>query len=410
MLTVSMAALTVCSTSWAETTPEIVLGAITSLNFLEGRESLNAVRLAVDEINAKGGVKVKQKTHMLRVIPMDLEDARPDIPVSVSLNRLEKMIAAHRIHAIVIGPFRSEVLLAGMDIIAGLKIPLIGTIAMSPATDAKILRNPEYRYIFRTCLNVKYLVDYLINTMKFIRQRYGFDKVYIMNQDVAWARTAASLMIRLYLDRSDWSIVGLDNFSSGVTDFTQSLSRAESKQAQIILPIFDMPESSMLVKQWHNMRGKSLLFGFISPMVGSHAWESFDGKIAGALNVIFEMGNIPSPRWKPSMDFYNAYKAKFGQDIQARHGPAPAYESVYILVDAVRRADSLDPESIVAALESTDRTGAMGRIRFHRGHQVIFGDDPQEDALACIFQWQSDGSRKIVFPLSVADGEIEMPF
>jgi branched-chain amino acid transport system substrate-binding protein len=39
----------------------------------------------------------------------------------------------------------------------------------------------------------------------------------------------------------------------------------------------------------------------------------------------------------------------------------------------------------------------------------IFGKDPQQEALACIFQWQNDGQRKIVYPLSIADGEIVLP-
>lgn len=394
------------ATSAAE---EIVLGAATSLTYLEGRESLNAVRLAVDEINRTGGVRVGGKNLPLRVVTMDLKGALPGVPVSAAVARLERMIVEQGVDAIVVGPFRSEVLLAGMDVIARHKVPTLGAIAMSPASDAKILRNRDYRYIFRTCLNVKYLVDYLINTMKFLKQRYGFDKVYVMNQDVAWARTTASLMVRLYFDRSDWEIVGLDNFSSDIADFSQSLDRAEATGAQIILPIFDMPESGILVKQWHQMKGRALLCGFISPMVGPDAWQAFEGKIAGALNVIFEMGNIPSTRWQPSMDFYTAYRNRYGTSIQAGHGPAPAYESVYILSDAIQRADSLDPDAIVRALESTDRTGSMGRIRFHSGHQAIFGNDPTRDALACIFQWQRDGTRRIVFPLSVADGEIVLP-
>ena len=388
---------------------EIILGAATSLTFLEGRESLNAVKLAVAQINARGGVRMGDRSLQIRIVPMDLRGAQPGVPATEALSRLERTITRHRVHAIVVGPFRSEVLLAGMDIIARHKIPMLGSIAMSPASDAKILRNSQYRYIFRTCLNAKYLVDYLIKTMKFLKIQYGFNKVYIVNQDVAWARTTASLMARLYFDRSDWIILGQDNYSSGVTDFAESLAKAESKGAQVILPIFDMPESGKLVEQWYLRRDKSLMCGFISPMVGPEAWKTFQGKIEGSLNVIFELGNISSARWQPSVDFYNAYKAKFGRAIQAGHGPAPAYESVYILAAAIERAGTLDAEALVAALEATDRIGAMGRIRFNRGHQAFFGSDPNQDALACIFQWQKDGGRKIVYPLSVASGEIVVP-
>ena len=162
-------------------------------------------------------------------------------------------------------------------------------------------------------------------------------------------------------------------------------------------------------EQWDRLRDQSLLCGFISPMVGPGAWHTFDGKIAGTLNVIFELGNIPSPRWQPSMDFYHAFYNAYGRNIEAGHGPAPAYESVYILADAVGRAGSLNADDLVTALEATDRLGAMGRIRFHRGHQVIFGNDLANDALACIVQWGKDGRRKIVYPLSIADGEIQLP-
>jgi len=388
---------------------KIILGAATSLTFLEGRESLKAVELAVDEINARGGVRMGGKRLPFHVEPMDLRGAQPGVPVSHALDRLETFIIEKKIHAIVVGPFRSEVLLAGMDIIARHRVPMLGAIAMSPASDAKILKDPAYRYIFRICLNSKYLVDYLIKTMKFLKQRYGFSRVYIMNQDVAWARTTASLIIKLYFDRAGWQILGLDNYPSGASDFTAGLAKAENLGAQVILPLFDMPESGTLVKQWHHMEGHALLSGFISPMVGPGAWQTFEGKIAGALNVIFELGNMPSTQWKPATDFYRAYRAKYGREIEAGHGPAPAYESVYILAEAIEKAGSLDPDRIVKALESTDRTGVMGRIRFHRGHQVIFGNDPQREALACIFQWRKDGTRKIVYPLSIADGEIELP-
>ena len=408
-LLVLISIVTILPASGTQAAEEIILGAATSLTFMEGRESFNAVELAVDEINARGGVRMGDKRLPVRIESIDLRGALPGVPVSDALGRLEKFIVDKKIHAIVVGPFRSEVLLAGMDIIARHKVPLLGAIAMSPASDAKILKDPKYKYIFRTCLNSKYLVDYLINTMKFLRKRYGFHKVYIMNQDVAWARTTASLMIKLYFERAGWEILGLENYPSGAADFTAGLTKAEDNGAQIILPIFDMPESGTLAKQWHLMKGKALLCGFISPMVGPSAWEAFNGKIAGALNVIFELGNIPSFQWEPAMIFYRAYRAKYGREIEAGHGPAPAYESIYILAEAIERAGSLEPDKIVTALEETDRTGVMGRIRFHRGHQVIFGNDPAEDALACIFQWRKDGRRKIVYPLSIAEGEIELP-
>jgi branched-chain amino acid transport system substrate-binding protein len=51
----------------------------------------------------------------------------------------------------------------------------------------------------------------------------------------------------------------------------------------------------------------------------------------------------------------------------------------------------------------------MGRIRFDEGHQVVYGTDPAEAAVGAFFQWTDDGKRRIVYPKSLAEGEIVLP-
>ena len=77
--------------------------------------------------------------------------------------------------------------------------------------------------------------------------------------------------------------------------------------------------------------------------------------------------------------------------------------------EAIERAGSLDADAIVAEIEKTDRKGVMGRIKFDEGHQVIYGTDPAETAVGAFFQWAEDGTRKIVYPKSIAEGEIVLP-
>lgn len=389
---------------------EIVLGVTTSLDFTEGRESFLAAELAAEKINATGGIRLGDERLPIRIESVDLKGANLEVPVSEALERLERFLVEKKPHGIIVGPYRSEVMLSAMDIIAQHKIPLLCNIAMSQIMESKVLNSPKYKYVFRVGCDTRYLVEYMINTMRFLRETCGFDRVYIMIQDTAWSKTTASQVVKLYFDRSDWQVTGMDVYTRKAVDFTEGLMRAKYKNAQIIMTLFDMPESAELVKQWKRLKADGLLFGFISPLLGPDAWRTFDGKITGALMIGFEIGNIPSKQWDASMVFYHAYKKKYGKEIQAGHGPAPAYESVYILAQAIEKAGALDSDKIVAALESTDRNGAMGRIRFHRGHQVIFGNDPTETALACVAQWQSDGQRKIIYPLSIADGELEIPF
>ena len=389
----------------------IVVGVSTSLGFLEGKESLKAVQMAVEEINAAGGVSVGMTKRDLKVESIDLRDAAPGVPVPEALLGIEKIILEKKPAALVVGPFRSEALIAGMDIIAKYKVPLLGTIAMSPGSEKKIKENPEkYKYVFRTCLNAVHLVKYLAGTMAAIKKEFGFDKVYVMHQDVAWARATAGFVKKMYFDKAGWTIVGQESYPTGTSDFSSSLMKARATGAQVIMPIFDMPQSGTLVKQWNGMKVPAILAGFISPLAGSDAWKTFDGKIGGAMNTIFEMGSaIASDKVPASKAFYANYEKKYGKKIQAGHGPAPSYESVYILKEAIERAGSTDPDAIVAELEKTDRTGVMGHIRYDQGHQAVYGFDPKETCLSTVFQWTPDGDRVIVFPASIADGKIQLP-
>ncbi|MGD8443533.1 MAG: hypothetical protein PVI94_08540, partial [Desulfobacterales bacterium] len=140
----------------------IVIGVPTSLGFLEGKEAHKSVQMAASEINSKGGVNVAGTKMKLKVVATDLRDAAPGVPVPEALLGLEKIILEQKPVAIVVGPFRSEALIAGMDIIAKYKVPMLGTIAMSPGSEKKLKEDPEkYKYIFRTCLNAVHLVKYL---------------------------------------------------------------------------------------------------------------------------------------------------------------------------------------------------------------------------------------------------------
>jgi branched-chain amino acid transport system substrate-binding protein len=310
-----------------------------------------------------------------------------------------------------IGFFRSEALLAGMDIIAKYKVPFLGTIAMTPASEEKIKKEPDkYKYIFRTCLNAKYLVSYLVGIMSFANKEFGFNKVYIMNQDVAWARATADGMVKAYFDKKGWTVVGAESYPTGASDFSSGLMKVRAGGAQVILPIFDMPQSGVLVKQWNSMKVPALLAGFISPLAGPGAWKTFDQKIGGAINCNFELGSaIASKKVPASENFYHAYEKKYGKPMEAGHGPAPTYESVYILKEAIERAGSLDPDAISAEIAKTDRMGVMGRVKFDEGHQAIFGMDPEKTAVACVFQWTEKGDRINVFPEAISDAKITLP-
>ncbi|MGD8387663.1 MAG: hypothetical protein PVG49_11020, partial [Desulfobacteraceae bacterium] len=59
--------------------------------------------------------------------------------------------------------------------------------------------------------------------------------------------------------------------------------------------------------------------------------------------------------------------------------------------------------------EQTDMMGVYGRLRFDpKSHQVIPATNPEEGAVGTILQWQ-DEKRVVVYPESIATGEILLP-
>ena len=388
----------------------IILGVPTSLGFLEGKEGLDCINIAVDEINRSGGVNVGGVQRPFKVVAIDARGAEPGVPVSEVIKVHKKLILEDKAHIIAYGSFRSECALACMDVVGKYKIPMLLGTAMSPAMEKKVKTNyDKYKYTFRVCLNAIYLVKYLGGAMGYMGKQFGFNKVFIINQDVAWARATGDIMIKAVFNKMGWKVAGRLAYPTGASDFSAALMKAKAQGAQVILPIFDMPQSGILVKQWKSMRIPAVLAGFISPLAGPAAWKSFDKKIDGSMNAIFEIGNIPCPKVPKSVEFFNKYKKRYGKPIEAGHSPAPAYETIYILKEAIERAGSLDGDKLVVELEKTDRFGAMGRIRFNDGHQVIYGTDPNETAMGCMMQWTKTGERVIVFPESIAEAKIQLP-
>lgn len=388
----------------------IVLGVPTALGTIEGQDSLRAVQLAVNEINAAGGVQVGAEKRKLEVVSIDTREAEAGVPVNDALAAMEKLISEKKPTAIVVGAFRSEVLVSAMDMIAKVKLPYLCTIGMSPVFDQKVTAEyDKYKYAFRLGLSAPFLVGNLGKTMEFLKTKYGFDKIYFVHQDVAWAKGTVAGLTKVTTGQG-WTVVGSDAYPTGSRDFSSSMTKAKAGGAQVVVPIFDMPESGVLVKQARSMKLPALVAGFISPAAPATAWATFKGDIDGLVNFLFEPGAIPlkTPR---SQAFAAAYAKAYGEDVSRKmsgHGPGPSYDAVHVLAAAITRAGSTDADKVVAELEKTDVDGVIGKITFNKAHQVPFGEDPKATAASLAFQWRG-GKRVLVYPESVAEGQIELP-
>ncbi len=389
----------------------IVLGCPLSTAFLYGWDAERAIKLAVDEINAAGGVKVGGEKRPFKVEVIDTRDLEPGVPVSEALLAVEKLILEKKANFLVGGPVRSEAALAAMATLAKHKmISILTTGALTPKYHKLVGKNPEkFKYLFRISGEAVWMVTgELIPCLLDIGKRFKLNKLFIMIQDVAHARKGGGIIAKI-MGKKGWEILGTEIYPTGASDFSMGLMKAKNKKAQVLLIWMDMPETSILLKQWHDMKIPALPFGSIIAAAEQPGfWKATEGKGEYCLANVVNAGNAPSKASDWTMKFYNAYAKKYGIEPEG-YGTSSSYMAVYVLKDAIERAGSINSDKVAAALKKTDLMGVYGRIRFDpKTNQIIPSVDPKEGAVGTIFQWQK-GKRVVVFPPSIATGQIELP-
>ena len=390
----------------------IIIGAPLATSYLYGWDAERAMTLAVEEINKAGGVKVGRKKRPFKIEVIDTRDLEPGVPVSEALLAVEKLILEKKADFIMGGPVRSEAGLAAMDLLSKYKkISILSTGVLTPAYHARIAENyDKYKYLFRITGEAKWIAGgEQIPALVELGQKFNLDRVFIMVQDVAWARGFGGIFARV-MAKKGWTVIGKPEiYPTGSTDFSMGLLKARREKAQVIIIAMDMPESSILLKQWYDMKVPALPFGSIIAAAEQPGfWKATEGKGEFTLANVVNAGNAPSNATPWTMKFYNAYKKRWGVEPEG-YGTSTSYMAVYVLRDAIEKAGTLDSDAVVAALEKTDLMGVYGRIKFDpKSHQVIPSLDPNEGAVGTIFQWQA-GKRVVVFPKSIAMGEIQLP-
>ena len=388
----------------------IVLGCPLSTAFVYGWDAQRGIQLAVEEINAAGGVNVGGEKRPFSMEVIDTRDLEPGVPVSEALLAVEKLILEKKADFILGGPVRSEAALAAMPLLSKYKkVSIVSTGVLTPKYNAMVAEHyDKYKYCFRIHGEAKHLVGEIFAAFGELQKKYGFKNLFIIAQDVSHARGAAGIMKKLG-PKKGWNVTGVEIYPTGATDFSMGLLKAKKTHSDIINIWMDMPESAILLKQWYEMKIPALPFG--STLAAAEQpgfWKATDGKGEYTLCNVVNAGNAPSDATPWTMKFYNAYTKRWGIEPEGL-GSSSSYMAVYVLRDAIERAGSLDSDKVVAALEKTDIMGVYGRLRFDpKSHQVIPSNDPKEGAVGSILQWQA-GKRVVVYPKSIAKGEIELP-
>jgi branched-chain amino acid transport system substrate-binding protein len=387
----------------------IILGAPLSTAFLYGWDAERGIKLAVDEINATGGVNVGGKKRLFKVEVIDTRDLEPGVPVADALLAVEKLILEKKADFIVGGPVRSEAALAAMDLLSKhKKISILTTGVLTPAYSKRVAENySKYKYCFRNSSEVPVMMGDFMTMLDDLQKTQGFNKAYIMVQDVAHARAGGEYMKKALTEKK-WEVIDMKIYPTGTTDYSQGLIDSGKKGAQILFLWMDMPESAALLQQWSNMKLKSLPMGFMNAAEQPGFWKATGGKGEYMIVNLVNGGNAPAKITPWTMKFVDAYKKKWGLEPEG-YGTSSSYMAVYQYKDAIEKAKTTDPDAVITALENQDLMGVYGRMRFDKKtHQIIPSSDPKEGAVTGIIQWQA-GKRVQVFPPKVAEGKIMLP-
>lgn len=388
----------------------IVIGAPLSTQYLYGWDAQRAMLLAVEEINAKGGVQVGSARRPFRLEVLDTRDLEPGVPLSEAMLVVEKLILEKKADILMGGPVRSEAALAAMDLIAKYKkVSILTTGALTPAYHQRIGENyAKYKYLFRITSQAGQLAKEATDLFEGLKQEHGFDQIFIMVQDVAHARAIGDIVGK-NLAQKGWKVLGTEIYPTGALDYSTGLLKARDQKAQILFVWMDHPEIAILVKQWKELKIPTLpIAGISSAVEQPGGWANTDGAVANWVASPANAGNAPSNATPLTMKFYQAYTKRWLVEPEG-YGTSSSYAAVYVLADAIRRAGSLDSDKLVAALEKTGMDSVYGKIAFDpKNHQVIPSYNPKEGAVGTWFQWQ-EGKRVVIWPSTIAMGKIRIP-
>ena len=248
-------AVFLCLTGGVLAAEPIILGCPLPSAFLYGWDAERAIILAVEEINANGGVNVSGTMRPFKVDLMDSRDLEPGVPVSEALLALEKLILDKKADFILGGPVRSEAALAAMPLLSKYKkVSIVTTGVLTPKYHALVEKQyDKFKYCFRIHGEATWLIKEILTCLIEIRQKFGLDRVFIMVQDVAHARASGDILSKVAVEKG-FKISGLEIYPTGTTDFSMGLVKAQKAGSQVLSIWMDMPESAILLKQWQKYR------------------------------------------------------------------------------------------------------------------------------------------------------------
>jgi len=386
-LATALPALVLGTTVQAQSGP-IKIGVLGPFKLTPGRDIKEASTLAVEEINAAGGVLGRK---------LELVFAETEANPEKGKTAAERLLFVDKVDA-VIGAHRSEVALAAQPIIVENKKIFLATGTASPLLSQRVLDEPDkYKYYFHTFLNANQMAEQMAKQIDGLMEQTKKDKVAIVAETAVWVEPIVKVMQEHLGSR----LVALERVSTNAKDLSVELSRVRNAGAGIIFAILSADAGLPFTRQWADRQIPALVTGYTVMAQSDRFWEQTEGR--GQAYMTWKHG-VRAPISPKTIPYWDAFVKKYGHEPGAYTNFA-TYDGVYILADAIKRAGSLDADKLAAALEATDYAGVSGKIKFSKRHDPEAGP---EFVPFTYVQWNK-GKMVTVWPPKMKTGDLTMP-
>ena len=287
------------------------------------------------------GVKLAHKLHpevLGKKVELVVADNKSDKAESASV--AARLIEKDKVVTL-IGTYGSSLAMAAGNIVKEAKVPAIGTSCTNPQVTA------NNDYYFRAC----FIDPFQGTVMANYAYKNGARKVAIVQEvsndySVGLAKFFKEAFIKLTNDPD--AIIDIANYQTGDKDFTAILTNLKAKNPDAVFAPGNFTESALLIKQAHQL-------GINVPFMGGDTWETQEFIDVGGKEVEGAVMSTAFDREKASTQeaqkFLKAYTDEYKAEPSALS--AMAYDAYLIAIDAMKRANSVEPQKIRDAIATT---------------------------------------------------------
>jgi branched-chain amino acid transport system substrate-binding protein len=313
-----------------------VAGPFTGGSAPMGVSMRDGVKLAVTEINAKGGLLGRQ----IQLIERD-DEAKNERGVQVA----QELINKEKVSATV-GYINTGVALASQRFYQEAKIPVMNNVATGSIVTKQFADQPE-NYIFRNSANDA-IQSAMIVEEAIVRRK--MTKVAILADSTNYGQLGREDLEKA-LEKKGIKAVAIEKYNIKDVDMTAQLLKAKEAGAQVVITYGIGPELAQIANGMEKLGWKVPMMGSWTLSMGNfidNAGKNGDG--ARMPQTFIQDGN--TPKRKAFIESYvKTYKPTGGR-IPSPVSAAQGYDSIYLLAAAIKQAGSTEGPKVLAALEN----------------------------------------------------------